>query len=293
MDVVLNNVVSLEQLDANTFIAHPKHFGGAFAQTRLFGGQSVVQAYLALRKSIPCARVVKVETNFVGPGTLDKPLRYRLVHPPKHGYCKVQSTQGERLIASCNLRYVHSFSEVLQPLSAPFPSDIGAPESYATVEELIKKFASDVSLESIERMTRNLMFEIRPEDPAFFASKSDESKQVRIWSRLRPQLAGCKIDDPMVVPILLSDYIIFHPVKVAMDRLNVGHLAHTAASLNHKIWFHHYDFNPFEFLLFENDYEVIATGTALMRGRIFDSRKRCVLSFEQESFFQSKADAKL
>lgn len=45
----------------------------------------------------------------------------------------------------------------------------------------------------------------------------------------------------MVVPILLSDYIIFHPVKVAMDRLNVGHLAHTAASLNHKIWFHHYD----------------------------------------------------
>jgi hypothetical protein len=79
---------------------------------------------------------------------------------------------------------------VLQPLSAPFPLDIGSPESYSTVEDLIKTFASDVSLESIERMTRNLMFEIRPEDPAFFASKSDESKKVRIWSRLRPQLAG-------------------------------------------------------------------------------------------------------
>jgi hypothetical protein len=52
-------------------------------------------------------------------------------------------------------------------------------------------------------------------------------------------------------------------------------------------------FQPFDFLLFENDYEVIATGTALMRGRIFDSHKRCILSFEQESFFQSKADAKL
>lgn len=57
------------------------------------------------------------------------------------------------------------------------------------------------------------------------------------------KISGCKIDDPMVVPVLLSDYIIFHPVKVAMDLMNVSHLAHTAASLNHKIWFHHYDFD--------------------------------------------------
>lgn len=53
------------------------------------------------------------------------------------------------------------------------------------------------------------------------------------------------------------------------------------------------NFQPFDYFLFENDYEVIATGTALMRGRIFDAQKRCILSFQQESFFQGKADAKM
>jgi hypothetical protein len=70
----------------------------------------------------------------------------------------------------------------------------------------------------------------------------------------------------MVVPILLSDYIIFHPVKVAMDRLKVGHLAHTAASLNHKIWFHRYDFDV-GFSAKERLVVVVSSGKMLARLR--------------------------
>lgn len=85
----------------------------------------------------------------------------------------------------------------MQPLATPHPSEIGPPESYKTVETLLHMVpgpGSDIRLESIERMTRNLMFEIRPEDPLFFASKSDEWKPTRIWSRLRPQLAGKSVE---------------------------------------------------------------------------------------------------
>src|SRR4051812_27228371 len=51
------------------FRSNPLHFGGALLKTRLFGGQTVAQIYLLLKKLFPHMIISKLDVNFVAPGT--------------------------------------------------------------------------------------------------------------------------------------------------------------------------------------------------------------------------------
>uniref|UniRef100_A0A914E614 Acyl-CoA thioesterase-like C-terminal domain-containing protein n=1 Tax=Acrobeloides nanus TaxID=290746 RepID=A0A914E614_9BILA len=290
---VFKNIQHVEKIDERLFRSFDPHMGGAFILTRVFGGQSVAQSYLVGRKLFPAHCINKLEITFLGPGQTNLPIDYYVEDfGSSNGILCLIAKQKEKILFKCFLTYVSSPSSVLRAFNANmrYPEDVDPPNSYLSIETIVDMGPPDSEArERFKKVSKRLLFDLRPVDPGHFAGFSGELRPVITWCRLATSLHGVDIPEPIFIVMLISDYLVFQPAKILHDTFNRSEEYQTGSSLNHKIWIHHYDIDPYGFFLCVNDCELIDQSRPLLTGRIFDERKRCIATFIQESFIQKQS----
>uniref|UniRef100_A0A915EGM9 Uncharacterized protein n=1 Tax=Ditylenchus dipsaci TaxID=166011 RepID=A0A915EGM9_9BILA len=253
----MQNFYHLE-VSANQAIyrSNPVHFGGAYLRSRLYGGQTVAQMFLVLRKAYPECLVSSLSVNFTSAGNVTEPVFFKPnLHKP--GFCALEAQQSGKIIGIGSARLVETSSELLYSNSI-FPNQVSNPRNYSSLTQLIKE--TKYQSRNYENIAMNLLFEIHPVDPLHFIGESDKLKPNKMWCRIRHTVDLKDFhfgNEPLGVVILLTDFMVAHPAKIACTRLQALEQMTGAASLTHKLVFHRSldDIDPLGFFLVENDVE--------------------------------------
>lgn len=157
--------------------------------TRVFGGQTVSQAYYSFKKLYPGATVVKIDTLFIAAGNANEIIDFFIdLNSIKFGFTKVTAKQKEKVIAHCNIRFTlkENLKETILIKSADsdFPYGIEEPHNY---RKLVKEDAKGMVG---KHGTNKAIFEIRPIDPGRFLFYEDAFEIAPAWVRVSPEFAG-------------------------------------------------------------------------------------------------------
>ncbi|KAI6191166.1 hypothetical protein M3Y97_00198500 [Aphelenchoides bicaudatus] len=295
---VFEKFFDLQSLDDQTLCSKAGHFGGFFKGTRLFGGHTASQSVVAAKRFKNSRQPYRLDVNFFAPGTLIHDLIYQSTSTDSDSdFLSINVYQNSILLANSTIRFYNDKSVLEQPLfhqHAQFPSNILEPNAYPKVLDLIGKLHMDDWLKKFGRSFRyqgstdeNHIFTLRPVDFLHFSGLSTEEKPVQLWARLSPALLDLQIEDPEVVLILLTDVVIGTPIFLLHDQQRIR--VTSSATLTHKCIFHELDFNPRDYFFLELILHQ-ADNTALISGRIFDQRRRLILSFVQNHYYTLHKD---
>ncbi|KAI6191194.1 hypothetical protein M3Y97_00201400 [Aphelenchoides bicaudatus] len=257
--------------------------GGAFKNTRVFGGQSVAQAYIAATYYRNDCLPIRMDMTFFGAGAVNKHIDYHAEFnkPADSMYLQIDAKQGTKLLnrTSFRLEKKKRIKEGRFTPSAPeFPKNI--PLECPVMQDAIKrifiedwilKFGSSYRLRNTSYDKQ--IFEMRLPDPYHYTGQTNE---------IQP-LMKLKLADKMLVPLLISDYIVGLPSTIVLDQRRIP--VKTMASMTHKVHFHSDDFDPFDDFLVVEHLENLQ-GMALLRGQIYTKNGLAILSYVQQSFFE-------
>ncbi|KAI1693509.1 hypothetical protein Ddc_22765 [Ditylenchus destructor] len=128
-----------------------------------------------------------------------------------------------------------------------------------------------------------------PENPGF-GQLTDPASGPRFgWVIAQAIGRDNSFEDPLIVPILLSDYLVFNPVKMELYALGFPDGLFAGASMNHEIIVHKVDgFDPLGYFIYELECTVNSQNNVFMKGHVYDESRDCILTFEQQGFVQSK-----
>ncbi|KAI6174015.1 hypothetical protein M3Y98_01144400 [Aphelenchoides besseyi] len=274
---VLPRVAELKR-DGSICRAHPPLIGGAFQPSRLFGGLSVVQIYEASKMFRDNEIPVRMDVIFLAGGTINDPIDYELMNDDVEGtsHIRIEARQKGKLL---NLAHIHllpksaAHDQMFSYTMPVFPRLLPRPLDCPTLQEILKRVYLDDWHRSYGKsyLLRNTpdsrgIFGIRPVDPFQFGGQNDDHKPLYVWLRLRDHLQDLRIPNKMIIPLLMSDYIVGLPATNEFDRRRI--IVKSMASMTHKIHFHNNDFNPHDFFLQAEQCECI-NGMALTRGPPF------------------------
>jgi len=206
--------------------------------TRVFGGQTVGQGYFAFKKLFPESTVVKIDTNFIAAGNANEIIDYFIdLNSINFGFTKVTAKQKEKIIAYCNIRFTlkENIKDIvlIKNLDSDFPYGIDEPHNYRKLVEadakgMVGKMGTDKAI-----------FEIRPIDPGRFLFYEDSFEIAPSWIKVNPDFAEVKFSDPLLVPLIMTDYFIFHPSISIYNLYERLMDAKNGSSLNHKVTIHY------------------------------------------------------
>ncbi|KAI6210837.1 hypothetical protein M3Y96_00370300 [Aphelenchoides besseyi] len=298
---VFEKFFDLQPLNSNTVISKPRHFGGFFKGSRLFGGHTAAQSFLAAKRLRNDAQVYRIDINFFAPGNLHEDLVYQETSPSTNpNYVNLDVWQNNILLstASCRLHDPPSSDDLSADLTnvvsyfsqkhSDFPHNVLEPETYTEILDLVDRLPMNKWQKEHGRSfdyrgctPDNQIFQVRPIDHMHYAGLSNETKPMLVWARLSPTLLDLPIRDPEAVPLLLN------PIFVHFDQLQIR--VTSSATLSHKVYFHEFNFNPRGYFLIELNV-IRANTTALICGRIFDEQKRLLVSIFQNHYYTLHKD---
>ncbi|KAE9547345.1 hypothetical protein FO519_009444 [Halicephalobus sp. NKZ332] len=95
-----------------------------------------------------------------------------------------------------------------------------------------------------------------------------------------------KITDPLLIPLIMTDYFIFHPALSIYVLYERTMEAVNGASLNHTVNVHcdSPDIDPHGFFLIQTKCNTISRQSSIIDGRIFDEKKRLILTYRQQNY---------
>uniref|UniRef100_A0AC35GGG7 Uncharacterized protein n=1 Tax=Panagrolaimus sp. PS1159 TaxID=55785 RepID=A0AC35GGG7_9BILA len=272
---LLCRINQLSIVDKNVVKSFGPHSPGAFKGSRLFGGHTITQSYLAFKKLYPKTQVVKLDTIFIAPGNVIDPMEFIIDEKTlEFGFTKMTIIQNTKLIANLMIRFTRNLSPelLIDPIQIKFPQNIGPPESYEALNISIVK---------------NGLFELRPVLSHIKGEKRTESIDLtQSWCRLNSKLEIPKFDDSLAPLMLLTDYLVFRPVFNLLYHYEQTNESTFGSSLNHKILIHHSDVNQNEFFFVQLRTHIISKQRGMIDGQIFDEKHRCILTYRQENFVQ-------
>uniref|UniRef100_A0A914YGK6 Uncharacterized protein n=1 Tax=Panagrolaimus superbus TaxID=310955 RepID=A0A914YGK6_9BILA len=176
-DKILYRINHLSIIDKNIAQSHGPHTPGAFKGTRLFGGHTIAQSYLAFKKLYPKTQVIKLDTIFIAPGNVIDSMEFCVDEKTlEFGCTKIQIIQNTKLIATSMIRFSRNLSShlLIDPKWNIFPKNINPPETYQVL-----------SLGTF----KNGLFELRPILPDM--KDDEETKNIDLcqsWAQLNSAL---------------------------------------------------------------------------------------------------------
>ncbi|CAD5235357.1 unnamed protein product [Bursaphelenchus xylophilus] len=286
---IIENFFDFDVVQGDLLKKAPVHIGGNFQSVRLFGGQTVAQCYSAAKKIYPDKCPELLDTNFIAPGSVTKDLFYRH-RELSHDLIQINVEQNGNVIANATIRMKpRPDPDRNPPYNATFPAHVKDPFNYKNVnayltnlpqKEWRRQSGRDERFETKEDV---YLFDWRPINIQKYLGISGEREVTYVWARLADSVRDLPIADPLAIPILMSDWIIGHPIHIYHRQLQVK--LTTSASMTHKLIFHQDDVNPHGFFLMQLDMDVVKDGTGLVRGEIFDENHNIVLSFMQNHYY--------
>ncbi|KAI6226796.1 hypothetical protein M3Y95_00658600 [Aphelenchoides besseyi] len=304
---VFEKFFDLQPLNSNTVVSEPRHFGGFFKGSRLFGGHTATQSFLAAKRLRNGAQAYRIDINFFAPGNLHHDLVYQETSPATNpNYVNLDVWQNNILLSTASCRLHDSLpsddlsDDSMNVVSShsqkhfDFPHNVLEPETYTEILDLVDRLPMNKwqkehgqSFNYRGCTPENQIFQVRPIDHMHYAGLSYETKPMLVWARLSPTLLDLPIRDPEAIPLLLSDLIIGHPIFVHFDQLQIR--VTSSATLSHKVYFHEFNFDPRGYFLIELKVNRANT-TALVCGRIFDEQKRLLVSIFQNHYYTLHKD---
>ncbi|KAI1702778.1 thioesterase-like superfamily domain-containing protein [Ditylenchus destructor] len=283
----------LEKVNEKQFRAYGNHMPGPNPSTRLYGGQMILQSYLAAKMVHSKRKIVsKLRVSFHSPGNLTDPLLIDVrIQNPTHLILR----QG-KIISTAVAKCVSSSRELFRlALEHNNLSNFGSPTDYPPLEYYLSlsSGSSQYVQDSIHEYVERALFETRPESISDFVYLNTKiGFKLRVWCRLHQRFRDNVFEDPLIVPILLSDYLVFNPVNIELYALGFPDGVFAGASMNHEIIVHKVDgFDPLGYFIYELECTVNSQNNVFMQGHIYDESRDCILTFEQQGFVLSKDEA--
>ncbi|CAD5235509.1 unnamed protein product [Bursaphelenchus xylophilus] len=297
LQMVMENIGQLELIH-NGYRALAPHFAGGFDEERVFGGHILAQFYLAAKQLRDDAAIHRIDVNFLAAASTETPINYEKVNE-RGDLIWFEATQQNRLVDKSIVKFKSIPSTRPRrpaPQNPPIKEflDLPAPNSCPLMEDALRSEVIDENLQTtgpgydfmFSRQSRDL-FEVRFINPTHLKSARGPIKN---YMRLRKELRDVPINDPMVVPLLISDYFACLPVTVLTEKLLIP--IDSVASLNHKVMIHTEKCDPNGWFILELDYEA-ASSTGLVLGRVAAEDGTPILNFSQQFYLQLDERPKL
>jgi acyl-CoA thioesterase II len=245
---------------------------------RVFGGQVLSQSLIAASKTIQDDRPVhSLHGYFLRAGDITKPIEFSVdrIHDGRSfSTRRTQAYQDGLPILSM----IASFQDVDPGLNhqIEMPTDIPAPESLPTTEELLGQVDHPVA----QYWATQRPFDLRHvEAPIYMSVEGPHVAHQAVWMKALSPLP----DDPMMHRAALayaSDYTILEPIyrKHGIPWATPGL---KAASLDHAMWFHRFG-RVDEWMLYVQESPSAQGGRGLSFGRIYSREGVLLASVAQE-----------
>lgn len=280
----LIDVLELERLERDLFRGASRDIGTA----QVFGGQVIAQALGAACKTVEDRTVHSLHAYFLRRGDVTAPIIYQ-VERARDG----ASFSGRRVSATQHGEEILHMAVSFQRLEQGFEHQLGMPE-VAPPECLpdAHMLATDDTLLLPEKLRKVLArekpFEFRFADPLHFMPSVDTQCVQHLWFRAIGRLP----DDPCLHHRLLayvSDYYLL-ATAVRPHRVELGHRALPAISVDHAVWFHR-PVRVDEWLLYAIDSPSASGARGFTRASIFTRDGTLIASTAQEGLMRGAPSA--
>jgi acyl-CoA thioesterase II len=247
----------------------------------LFGGQVLAQGLMAAYRECPDGTCHSLHAYFLKRGTTEEPIRFE-VAPLRHSRSFRTLEVTARQSVGPILQMTLSFHDAEPGPAHQVPMDeVGPPAGQAYERALLDVVAPGGIVPDAK--DHEFAVEIRSVGNLGLFSTDVERPNARVWMRMR----GALPDDPILHQCLFtyaSDYPIMIPTLNPHPRMVTEF---QTASLDHALWFHR-PFRMDQWLLFELDSPVAASGLGLGRGLLYTRDGTLVASCVQESLLRPR-----
>uniref|UniRef100_A0A1I7S9L9 Acyl-CoA thioesterase II n=1 Tax=Bursaphelenchus xylophilus TaxID=6326 RepID=A0A1I7S9L9_BURXY len=272
-----------------------RHYGGAFNEHRLFGGQCVAQMYLATKRLRPGFLPNRIDVKFLRPGTTLDPVDYFAPNLEMDSHHVVlEAKQSGKVLNRGHLRVAnkkYAKGDTVKPLKSFDVTTLPPPAECSERSTMIAPSYVNAWLEShgyqkpyTDGLERESVFEIRP-IRLYDYEKERRQQPLLMWMRLSNSVRDCEVDDPLFAPLIFSDFLVGLPAEVILNE-KPGHMIPSMASMDHKVIIHKHDgFDPKAFFVVMQQVEV-ATDMVILHGTIMTKQGKPVISYVQQSLYQ-------
>ncbi|KAI6176051.1 Acyl-coenzyme A thioesterase 8 [Aphelenchoides bicaudatus] len=134
------------------------------------------------------------------------------------------------------------------------------------------------------------VLDVRPVDPQFhFVMEPYSNVPLRYWIK-----SSIKIDDPgmhrLIVCYLSDMYLVSAAI---LPHISQGNQFNMIASLDNTLWFHNYDFDANDFMLYEVHSPIADSGRAISHGKLWTRDGNLIASTSQEVLARFKGTSNL
>ncbi len=278
------SLVGLEELGPLRFAS--RHSMTDYQGGHLFGGQLIAQALAAANRTLEGKALHSAHSYYLRVGDVNRPVEFE-VEAVRDGRSfatrQVSASQDGRLLLRMMCSASTRESGALDHQAA-MPGDVGPPEDYPVMVEVVERFRGTDIAEAIDRMVPMSLAELRLVDPAHHF-RPGAGGDLRVWFRI-PSLVGiaCPSMQTVMLGFLSDFYIAYAPWRYQDGAYN--HAGPKVSSLDHSVWFHR-PVTCGDWLLYDMAAPSGDGAVGFASGRLYDRSGALVASSAQEVLFRT------
>ncbi len=271
-------------------IIEENHFRGASPKDRVqrvFGGQVLGQALMAVTRTVEGRRCHSLHAYFLRAGDPKVPILYE-VDRSRDG----TSFTSRRVVAIQHGRPIFTLEASFQRDEPGYDHqfdmpNVPPPESLPSMQELREKVVDRVPQESRATFLRPRPIETKLVDPQIYLNPQNRSPQVTLWIRAVGPLPDDLALHQCVMAYasdmtLLDTSLVPHAIDWFDSRVQL-------ASLDHALWFHR-PFRIDEWMLYVQDSPSASGARGFNRGLLYTRDGKLAASVSQEGLIRPRDD---
>ena len=276
----LLDLLELEHLDDDRYIASAKEYGWK----RIFGGLIVAQAIIAAYKTIDNRYLHSLHCYFLRAGDPNIPIEYdveKLRDGKSFGQRIISAYQNKHLI----FYMIASFhkDEIGLSHQIDFPEDIKNPSKLSSEIEILDQIFKKSPENIRDTRDRERPIEFRPIEPRNMVNPKKEPPKQLLWLRLAEKADIDRILNQALLAYA-SDYTILdtalmpHGISIFQRNIQV-------ASLDHSMWFHR-DFDINQWILYNQSSSNTFGNRGFAQGSMYSQDGTLLASVSQEGMIR-------
>lgn len=285
MSASLDEILDLETLDTNLFRSrfHRENF-----RKSLFGGQVLSQALTAMASTVKDTLPTSCHAYFLRAGMSDSPVIYD-VELVRDG----NSVSNRRVVARQHGRPIFHMSASFHKEEEGFEHQIEKPIDIPSPEELIKTHGLPQTDKHIAQANQSstshspqmdVPFVLLPVDENLFTSRKVRNPESYFWLKTNSKLPSSPIIHLGALSFasdlgLLATSLLPHSV-------NLFDTSVFAASIDHAMWFHSYDFKADDWMLYKTQSPWAGKARGYTQGSIFRRDGLLIATTTQEGLIR-------
>ena len=277
----LEDILQLESLDTNLFRSH--HHRENFRNI-LFGGQVLGQALAAVQNTVDDVLPHSLHAYFLRPGRSNAPVIYD-VENVRDG----RSFCSRRVVARQHGHSIFHMTASFHAKETGHEHQLSAPEGIPSPEEILARNNVPVpdphiSSENTQGESHGVPFHLLPVNDNVFSSKDVHEPHTSFWIKTTEKLPNNPALHFSALTFasdlgLIATALLPHETTLFDSSIS-------AASIDHAMWFHNYDFRADEWMLYQTNSPWAGQARGFAQGRIFTREGKLIASTAQEGLIR-------